>query len=377
MERKDEKGRFIPSLDGLRALSVFVVILGHTHSSLLDRIPFNASFRNGGQGVAVFFVISGFLITHLLLKELRREGQINLRRFYLRRTFRIFPPFYVFLLVIAILGLVHVVQVSRIGLLVAATYTWNYIPVPETWILGHCWSLALEEQFYLLWPACMAFFGRGVSLSVAAGVILLSPLSRVATYFLWPAMRGHINMMLHTHLDTIMMGCLLSLAIDMNIWQRAMKIALHPAVPIAAIIFLVAVDTRAEQRWKGMYFGTVGISIENVAIAGILLYAVFRDQSLLAKVLNLKLLRHLGAISYSLYLWQQLFTGPPDHLFPLNIVWIVACAEISYLLVERPSFRIRDVVEKHLLLGRNSAKEAWTMRPVAKPGTKEATYNGS
>jgi peptidoglycan/LPS O-acetylase OafA/YrhL len=354
LEMRGEKNRTIPSLDGLRALSVFAVILGHTQSEMLDRIPFNSSFRSGSLGVAVFFVISGFLITHLLLKELRATGTISLRRFYLRRTFRIFPPFYVFLLVIAILSLLHKVHVSAISIFVAGTYTWNYVPLPETWILGHCWSLTLEEQFYLLWPACMAIFSRRVSLLIAAAVILLSPLSRVATYYAWPTMRFHLDMMLHTHLDTIMMGCLLALLLDMNIWQRAVKLALYPTAPTVAIFFLLFMDPRAELRWKGMYRMTLGYSLENVAIATLLLYVVFRHESLLGRFLNLKVLRHLGIISYSLYLWQQLFTGPYTRFFPLNLVCILCCAELSYLLVERPSFRIRDIVERKLFKPRPS-----------------------
>ena len=91
---------------------------------------------------------------------------------------------------------------------------------------------------------------------------------------------------------------------------------------------------------------TIGFSLENVAIAVILLYAVFRHESLLGKFLNLAPVRHFGVISYGLYLWQQLFTGDRTILFPLNIVFIVACAEMSYVLVERPSFRLRDRIEK-------------------------------
>lgn len=339
-----QTNRSIPSLDGLRALSVFAVILGHTQSALLDRIPFNASFRNGGQGVAVFFVLSGFLITHLLVKELRRDGQISLRRFYLRRTFRIFPPFYVYLLVIAVLGLLKEVPVDAKSMLAAATYTWNYTPSAGGWILGHCWSLSLEEQFYLLWPACMAYFSRRTNLWIAAGVIVLSPLSRVVTYYAWPPMRGRIDMMLHTHLDTIMTGCFLTLIIDMDIWPRFRKFVVRPAPVVAAIVFLLAVDTPATSHWAGKYRMTVGFSLENLAIAVLVMYVVFRHESLLGKLLNLKLMRHLGTISYSLYLWQQLF---PDY-FPLNIVWIVACAETSYFLIERPSFRIRDLVQRRL-----------------------------
>jgi peptidoglycan/LPS O-acetylase OafA/YrhL len=342
----DKAKRAIPSLDGLRALSVLAVILGHSHSEWLDRIPFNASFRNGGQGVGVFFVISGFLITHLLLAELRRDGSINLKRFYIRRTFRIFPPFYIFLLVIAVLASFRIVQVNMHAMLAAATYTWNYVPLQPVWILGHCWSLTLEEQFYLLWPACITFFSPRTNLKIASAIILLSPVSRVVTYFAWPSMRYHMAMMLHTHLDTIMTGALLALAIDLKLWEKARRLALHPIAPIAALVFLTCVDTPAELRWRGMYLMTVGFSLENVAIAVILLYAVFRHESFLGKFLNLAPVRHFGVISYGLYLWQQLFTGDRTILFPLNIVFIVACAEMSYVLIERPSFRLRDRVEK-------------------------------
>jgi peptidoglycan/LPS O-acetylase OafA/YrhL len=342
----DKAKRAIPSLDGLRALSVLAVILGHSRSEWLDRIPFNASFRNGGQGVGVFFVISGFLITHLLLAELRHDGGINLKRFYIRRTFRIFPPFYIFLLVIGILASFRLVQVNMHTMLAAATYTWNYVPLQPVWILGHCWSLTLEEQFYLLWPACITFFNPRTNLKIASAIILLSPVSRVVTYFAWPSMRYHMAMMLHTHLDTIMTGALLALAIDLKIWEKARRLALHPTAPIAALVFLTCVDTPADLRWRGMYLMTVGFSMENVAIAVILLHAVFRHESFLGRLLNLAPVRHFGVISYGLYLWQQLFTGDRTVLFPLNIVFIVACAELSYVLVERPSFRLRDRAEK-------------------------------
>ncbi len=341
-ETEPENRRYIPSLDGLRALSVLAVILGHTRAEFLDRIPFNVSFRNGDSGVAVFLVISGFLITHLLLKELRREGHIDLKRFYLRRTFRIFPPFYVYLLAIAILGFGHKVYVTFTTMLVAGTYTWNYIRVPDLWIVGHSWSLSLEEQFYLLWPASMKFFRLRTNLWIACGVILLSPVSRVVTYYAWPEMRGYTTTMLHTRLDTLMMGCLLALAIDLGVGQRMKAIALHSASPILAIVFLLGLDPAAEHRWDGRYVTTVGLSLENVAIAVVVFYAVFRYSSLLGRLLNTRVLRHIGRISYSLYLWQQLFTGPYTRWFPVNFVFMFVCAELSYLLVERPSFRIRE-----------------------------------
>lgn len=260
------RNRSIPSLDGLRAFSVLAVILGHSHSPLLDDIPFSASFRNGDQGVTTFFLISGFLITHLLLKELNRDGTISLRRFYLRRTFRIFPPFYAFLIVIAIVGLrFHKVFVTPLSLFVAASYSWDYfwafLKAPEIWILGHSWSLAVEEQFYVLWPMSMAYFSKKVNLRIAAGVILLSPVSRIVTYFAWPHARNYEPIMLHARLDPIMMGCLLSLLIDMKVGERFTRLALKPVAPVLAIGFLLGIDTYAELRWRGMYTMTIGLTL--------------------------------------------------------------------------------------------------------------------
>jgi len=148
--------------------------------------------------------------------------------------------------------------------------------------------------------------------------------------------------MLHTRLDSIMMGCLLSLIVDMGIWQRYKKFVLHPASPALALLFLAAVDTPAEHRWGKFYAPTIGFSLVNLAVAVILMYVVFKCESIPGKIMNMKVMQHFGKLSYGLYLWQQLFTGPETRFFPADVLRIIACAELSYLIVERPSFRIRD-----------------------------------
>lgn len=341
-----ENKRAIPSLDGLRAVSVFAVILDHTRSPVLDRIPFSSAFRNGHQGVSCFFVISGFLITHLLVKEWNRSQEIDLKRFYLRRTLRIFPPFYVFLISVAILHLLGLIPLNGKAFLAAATYTWNYASTPGSTVLEHCWSLALEEQFYLLWPLCIAAFSKRINVWIAAGVIALSPLSRVITYFAWPSMRTHIYMMLHTHLDTIMTGCLLSLLIDLKQIDRFFGWAMKPFAVTASLLFLLTFDNWAASRWHGMYSMTVGYSLENLAFAILVLFVVFRHESLLGKFLNLSFIRHLGLISYSLYLWQQVLTGPYTFFAPLNILALIVVAELSYFFVELRSLQLRDRIER-------------------------------
>jgi peptidoglycan/LPS O-acetylase OafA/YrhL len=341
------KNRSIPSLDGLRALSVLVVILGHSESILLDRIPFNIVFRSGGQGVAVFFVISGFLITHLLLKELERTGGINLKKFYFRRTFRIFPPFYFFLLVVILLALFKVVPVDRHSLVAAFTYTYNYVPYSGAWVLHHCWSLAVEEQFYLLWPLCMAIFSKRTCLRIAGGVILLSPLIRLATHYMWPSMRGNIDYMTHTRLDTIMTGCLLALAVEMKLWQRFALWVMNPFL-VALAVLAMTIDAEAAFHLRGVYIRSIGYTLQEAAIAIIILYVVFRHESWLGRLLNNRVLQHFGMISYSLYLWQQLFCGPYTQRFPLNVILIVLCAEASYFLIEKPSLKLRDKIQRKM-----------------------------
>ena len=104
-------------------------------------------------------------------------------------------------------------------------------------------------------------------------------------------MRSHLSIMLHTRLDAIMTGCLLALIIDMDIWRGFRRLALHWTVPFIALGFLLLIDTPAQQRWAGKYLLTVGFPLENLAIAALLLYVVFRHESILGKFLNLKLLR--------------------------------------------------------------------------------------
>src|SRR5664280_2047254 len=160
-----KQGR-IPSLDGLRAVSIIIVVWAHARASsrLLGLYAF--------FGVQIFFVISGYLITSLLLREHERTGTINLRTFYYRRMLRIFPAAYVYILAVAI-----VFQPPLHYLAYAFTYTSCYAGPHGPWMLSHLWSLSVEEQFYLLWPFALllAFPSRKRILWV---VMLCVPLLR-------------------------------------------------------------------------------------------------------------------------------------------------------------------------------------------------------
>jgi peptidoglycan/LPS O-acetylase OafA/YrhL len=341
--------RKIPSLDGLRALSVLMVVSAHVNGSLVKLIPFIPFWLYlvwGALGVQMFFVISGFLITHLLLKELESTGTISLRRFYFRRALRIFPPFYVYLAAALAVTLAGWAPGDLRAFLVAGTYTWNYLGGGSE-LLVHTWSLSLEEQFYLLWPAALVFLGTRKSIKVAVWVILLSPVSRVVTYFLMPHHRSLLNAMLHTGLDSIMFGCLLAI-----LWHNArFNQRIQPFVcgwlaACAAAFSLILGPVFLGARFRGSYGLVFGFTLNAICLSLILLYVVRIPNSPAGRLLNTPVLRHLGVISYSLYLWQQMFTRPNSvRFFPWNLLAVLACAELSYWLVERPSLRLRSRLE--------------------------------
>jgi peptidoglycan/LPS O-acetylase OafA/YrhL len=316
--------------------------------AFVQQIPGFGFISNGTLGVTVFFVISGFLITHLLVKEEDDTGRINFGRFYLRRAFRIFPAFYVYIGFIAILWVTGILVQDGRSFLAAATYVWNYYPKAYGWYIAHVWSLCVEEQFYLLWPACVLLFGSKKALKIALGVIALAPLSRVITYYAAPQLRAHESMMLHTRIDTLLFGCVLAILWKNERFQRKLRLLFHPVIAIATTLLLVFGSALLWQSYSGAYGLTLGMTLDAALIAFLIAYLVQNPQTYAGRVLNSRVLRHVGVISYSLYLWQQFFLGPWLGRFPLNILLAVLAAELSFWIVERPTLRLRDRVERKL-----------------------------
>jgi peptidoglycan/LPS O-acetylase OafA/YrhL len=346
--------RSIPSLDGLRACSVAMVIVSHYLAYGSDpRFRFPRISWLGFSGVDVFFVISGFLITGLLVRESDKTGNISLRNFYFRRFFRIFPPFYVFMLVIAILWAKGIIATTVPGFVSAATYTSNYWGAPN-WILAHTWSLGLEEQFYVLWPPCLALLGKRKSTWVALGLIVLEPAIRFVSYVVAPSLRGAEGTMLHTRIDMIMFGCAIALLWEHPLFHKWVERFLHPALFAFAALYVVVFAPLLSGHFEARFDWTVGYTLRGLMISLVLLYAVKRPASLAGKFLNLGFMRHFGVISYSIYLWQQPFMGGFAGLpLPLNVLPALGAAELSHWLVERPSFWLRDRVAARWNLGKS------------------------
>jgi peptidoglycan/LPS O-acetylase OafA/YrhL len=329
----------------MRAVSIALVVIGHAFNGIYPgrfptfSEPLRLVFGNSGLGVSVFFVISGFLITRLLLDEQRRTGTIRLRAFYLRRFWRLFPAAYTYIAFVAACGAAGVLTVTRHDLLSAFGYVWNYLP-GTSWALTHLWSLSLEEQFYLLWPGALLLLGpRSTRLAVA--LVLLAPLARVATALFTSAVR--VDTLLHTRMDTLMFGCLAALLFE-HPAVRALRRRWTGRLAPFALAFLVATPFLVI-RFGGAYLYVVGHTLEGLAITVLLLWAVDHPSTLAGRVLNSRPLVAIGVGSYSIYLWQTFFL---DSLLPLRLpvpaklACIAVAASVSYVCIERPFLRWRD-----------------------------------
>ena len=342
-----DKSRNIPSLDGMRAISILLVIVAHAsqYFSRWIRIPFFPYLLFAHTGVLVFFVISGFLITSLLLRELNSTGSIGLKRFYVRRAFRIFPAYYLYLAIILALELTGLLHTPVRALFVATVYGSDYFLGAGGGYASvqHLWSLSVEEQFYLLWPATLLFLGKRRAINFTVFLILISPLSRVITYFfLAPQHRAMVGRMFHSSIDTIMFGCLLALLWGSDGFNRFLRTWMTAWSLAGALIALFLLDPILSLRYRGGYDLSIGTTIDGVSICIIVLYVVRRPQTLPGRILNLPPMRHIGVISYSLYLWQNVLCAETLRFAPYNLVAIVICAEISYWAIEQPSLRLRN-----------------------------------
>jgi peptidoglycan/LPS O-acetylase OafA/YrhL len=356
-----QRPRHIPSLDGLRALSVTLVVVLHTTQRYgwTHPVPLIARvFTNGAVGVFIFFVISGYLITTLLLREREKTGRIRLKSFYLRRSFRILPPLYLYILVVGLLGVSgHMPGVNRREILTALTFTRNYTFHVGLWSFEHLWSLCIEEQFYLLWPAvligCMAHkqtsAGRRAAARVCVAVIAVEPFIRMLSFRFLPSF--HNPGAFHMQADGLAFGALGALAQGHARFERVYQRTMHWPWLAPVLLFFVS-------GTLGIVFGnywdlTAGITVNGFLILMWLLWLVRHPVSVIGRVLNAPGVAWVGRLSYSLYIWQTLFLHHASieivgrngwwNTFPSSWGCILAVAVFSYYCIEQPSLRVRDV----------------------------------
>jgi peptidoglycan/LPS O-acetylase OafA/YrhL len=239
--------------------------------------------------VRIFLVLSGYLITVQLLKEHNRTGSIALKTFYARRTLRIFPAAYVFMVVAAI---THWTVLSGPNILTAFTYTVNYYPHGNH-VLGHLWSLGVEEQFYLLWPLTLLLFYRS-RLWIVLAAIAAGPPLRILFWLLWGT--AGLNHPFPVFMDALAMGSAMSiLEPHLGRLHRVFESRWFLLVP-GVTAFLPAI-----QIWNTRIYQVAGLSALHLGIALSLKHLTLRRYPLL----NIRPVMWLGAISYSLYLCSR------------------------------------------------------------------------
>ena len=353
----------IEKLDILRALSAAVVVLYHT--------GFN--YFPPGFGVLAFFVISGFLITFLMLRENESSGTVSLKNFYIRRSLRIFPAFYVYWLVVVIGNRVHHhSQMNWPQAICSLFYVTNYYQglhgYPSSG-LSHTWSLSVEEQFYLLWPWVFYFFRNRLSLLKQ---VLLVAIPLLWVYRFGLQMSGvdeaYIYTAFETRVDAILVGGLLAILIFTakgRGFVSEMRRARYLPIPLIGL----ALSAHAGQTFY--YRNVFGFAIDPVLVAlliGQLTAARWGGWMDSAPI------SYLGRISYSTYLYQQIIHPVLTRFLPerfalfaiLPAVWLVAA--ISYECVEKPFLRLKKHFKSGTAMGQDGIAVAIATGPSVEAG---------
>jgi peptidoglycan/LPS O-acetylase OafA/YrhL len=326
------RGR-IPSLDGLRGISILLVLLGHT--ALSDHAPHVLAplSHAGNVGVRFFFIISGFLITTLLLKEWRKMSTISLREFYLRRVLRIFPGVYVLIAVVAALAGLGVIVLKPGEVFYASTFTMNYHDFRDFW-LGQLWSLSVEEQFYLLWPGLLLLAGARRAFRSVLVVVLVSPILRFCMWHFWHASETAMTKHFESVADSLGIGCLLAAYFNqLGLPGRYQRFQSHTIVFLSIGVGAIAVGNGLF-LFNPAAFYVWGQSIANIGTAMCIDWAIRHPERPLGRLLNWKPLVWVGVLSYSIYLWQNPFLlGGVDKVwtsYPYNLGFAMVASILSY-----------------------------------------------
>lgn len=351
---------YIPSLDGWRAIAILAVMALHDRLHEIGRLNDSWLNTHGVLGVRVFFAISGILICSRLLDEEARYGTISLRAFYVRRAFRIFPPALLFLAVAALLMVAGVANATWSRWFSALFFYRNFFPVldpnGQNWIVAHYWSLSLEEQFYLIFPALLVFGGRWRT-KVVVGIIVIS--------FLWSSYVAHHFPDMPRYRPDILINVLFipALAAILLRNKRYGKIIATLARPWPLYVILIYLSQSPELFVHAglRYPGHLYAQLLAFFMTALVLSTALHPSIWLSRFLELAPLRWIGRISYSLYLWQEIFLT--QHFAPSETIgwanhyhldWPLTflCGTLSYYLLERPLIRLGHRFSQHRIPAR-------------------------
>jgi peptidoglycan/LPS O-acetylase OafA/YrhL len=346
----------LAGLDGLRAVAILLVIA--YHATIRWSLPLPRGVKGflaeGSFGVTIFFVLSGFLITHLLLGEERKTGSISLGRFYFRRAFRILPAAFCYLAMVSVLGALGRMTVAAGDVAASAGFvrnlTYRVFGPAST---AHYWSLSIEEQFYLVWPVIFVVLRGRMRVHVTAAMVVAAPLWRMAAQRMGVGLDVYLS---RTDLlyDSLAVGCLLAVLRADPAAGRFMRgrVMQHPLMLLAAVVGVVA--TGFYYHWLPRGLDAVRLSASYVAVAAGINYLVEGRKGVVGWMLGTGVMVWIGRLSYSLYLWQQLFILRDGSLgssefgtMGRDLALTGLMAVLSFVAVEGPFLRWRERMERH------------------------------
>jgi peptidoglycan/LPS O-acetylase OafA/YrhL len=322
----------------------------------------------GMHGVHIFFGLSGFLITSKLIADEQKHGRISLWGFYIRRTFRILPATLFFLFAVGALALAGVLDVTLGRWLSSLLFSANYSTADYSWYLGHFWSLAVEEHFYLIWPAVFLWLGvlrRRLGWAIAAAMTVA--VWRVIDFKFQitgatPAMfLGRTDI----QVDHIIWGVIIALAYADPAYRPSLQRVLsNPSVGVLLLLALAGMLLIPDVDWK-LKFALY--TVHGLVVPLAILSTYLNTRGRVSQFLELPLMRLIGRLSFSLYLWQQLFFVWQAHrvpelavlqVFPGNVVAVLVCAMISFWLIEEPFIALgRKILKRWPAWKRSSGPE--------------------
>jgi peptidoglycan/LPS O-acetylase OafA/YrhL len=345
---------FIPALDGVRAIAIVLVVLHHTFRQ----------FEGGRSGVDVFFVLSGFLISSLIVNEFDSTRAVSLKNFYKRRAYRLFPAAAALLVVVVAYATVteaahgkgipgSVYESALFAVLYITNWGWAFgahLAAP----LVHLWSLAVEEQFYLLAPIAFALaLPRWSRQTVIRGLLVIGVIGVAwrAVLFAQDASLSRLRFGLDVHADGLIVGCMLGVAFASGLAPRLFAGAAGKEwIGVAAVVGLGALSLNWYATWSGLE--AWGPTLWAAVSALLLCSVVGQTTGLHVRFLGLAPMRRVGKVSYALYLWHLPVLyygfralGPGTSMWvSVPICWAIsyAFAEASFRFVETTAHRIRD-----------------------------------
>jgi peptidoglycan/LPS O-acetylase OafA/YrhL len=281
---------YLPHIDGLRAIAVTAVVIFHI---------FGNALRGGWLGVEVFFVLSGYLITGLLRREWMKAGRIDLISFYGARAFRLLPALTVLLIFYLCVGLFRKdsywlsLKTTAIVLFYGMNWARAFSLASEDY-LGHTWSLAVEEQFYIVFPFILLAIIRSKPIVILTVVYFMLIIWR---FYLFDGgvTSARITNGLDTRADGLLIGCILSFALDKSVVQQLAE-KLWPLACIGLIVMIACM--------KGSAIPTFLFAVPCTAICTAIIIAAARASNLLQHTLSNPVLVYIGTISYGVYLWH-------------------------------------------------------------------------